>query len=265
MGGNAAENHPVRLQVGHRGRSGRERQARRRSIRGSRARPRSPMSTRRSAPGTDIAFLLGLIRYAHREQAYPRGLRQDPHQRPLHRQRGVRASRTGCSRASTRRRASTTRPTWDYELDEKARRQGRPDAAAPALRLPAPEEARRRATRPRWSSGSAARPKDEVPQGRRDRHLDRQRRARRHDHVRAGLDAALDRRADDPRRGDAAAPARQHRPAGRRRERASAATPTSRARPTRPARSRSCPATSRRRPGRRQTLAEVQRDARRPR
>ena len=34
------------------------------SIRASRAPPRSPTSTRRSAPGTDIAFLLGIIRYA---------------------------------------------------------------------------------------------------------------------------------------------------------------------------------------------------------
>ena len=70
--------------------------------------------------------------------------------------------------------------------------------------------------------------------------------ASRHDHVRARLDAALDRRADDPHGRDAAAPARQRRPAGRRRQRA--ARPLEHPGRDRhgAARSRSCPATSRR-------------------
>ncbi len=45
-------------------------------------------------------------------------------------------------------------------------------------------------------------------------------RARRNDHVRARMDAAFDRRADDPHGRDAAAPPRKRRAAGRRRQRA---------------------------------------------
>ena len=59
------------------------------------------------------------------------------------------------------------------------------------------------------------------------------------------LDAALDRRADDPRRRDRPAAARQHRPPGRRRSWRCAATPRSRARATSPRSTTCCPATCR--------------------
>ncbi len=62
-------------------------------------------------------------------------------------------------------------------------------------------------------------PEGDVPEGRRDGHLDRQRGEGRDDPVRARLDAALDRRPDHPDRGHAPAPPRERRAAGRRRER----------------------------------------------
>ena len=151
--------------------------------------------------------------------------------RALHRlRRGegrVRQGRPGPTRRIRRRKAYCVDPTHEE----------------PALRLPAPEEARRplhagdgradlrHAARssssrsPRWSTstGNAARVGTIT--------------------YALGLDAALDRRADHPRRGDAAAPARQRRPAGRRRQRVARPLEHPGRHRHRPARSRSCPAT----------------------
>ncbi len=241
MGGNPAENHPVGFKWFLEARK----------TRGAKIVAVDPRFTRTGA----LADLYAPVRAGighrlpprnhpvrDRDEALPRGLRQAPHQRPLHHRREVRLQRRPLLRV--RRGQGGLR---QEQLGLRGRRQdegvrGGPDAPEPALRLPAPEGARG----PLHARDGRADLRDaegQVPEGLRDRDFDRQRRTGGHDHLRARLDAALDGRPDDPRRGDAPAPARQRR-AGRAAESTpSAATPTSRARPTRPGRSTSCPGT----------------------
>ncbi|MCK7494019.1 MAG: hypothetical protein MZW92_24310 [Comamonadaceae bacterium] len=63
MGGNAAEAHPCGFKWVTEAKEHNKAKLDRASIRASRARPRWPTTTRRSAPGTDIAFLGGVINY----------------------------------------------------------------------------------------------------------------------------------------------------------------------------------------------------------
>ena len=68
-------------------------------------------------PGTDIAFLSGVIRYLLEKDAIQHEYVRAYHQRQPDREGRLRASRTGCSTATTNRRASYDKSNWDYELD----------------------------------------------------------------------------------------------------------------------------------------------------
>ena len=154
-----------------------------------------------------------------REQALPRGLRQAPHQRVLHHRREVRLRR----RALLRLRRGEGRVRQGRPGPTRPTRRPGPTASTPTLQHPRCvfQLLKKHVDALHAGDGRAdlRHAEGDVPEGGRDRDLDRQRRAGGHDHLRAGLDAALDRRADDPRGGDAAAPARQRRPARRRRQR----------------------------------------------
>ena len=176
---------------------------------------------------------------------------------PLPRGREVRLQGRASSPASTRPRANTPRTTGRYQPDAKTQAYGvDADPPGPALRVPAPEEARRAATRRRWWSGSAARPRTSFLKVAEIVTSTGNAAARGDHHLRAGLDPALDRRADDPRRRDPAAPARQRGPARRRRQRLPRPLEHPGRHRHRRARSRSCPATSRRRRARQATLKD---------
>ena len=252
MGGNPAENHPCGFKWAIEAKKTRERQARRRRsalhAHGGRRRPLRA----RSAPGTDIAFLLGIIRYAHRDSKRFHEEYVKLHTNALLR-RSARssASTTASSAASTRRRASTTRPPGPT----RPTRRPKAYAVDPTLQHPRCvfQLLKKHVDRytPEMVERICGTPKETVPEGLPRSSPPPATRERVGTITYAlGLDPALDRRADHPRRGDAAAPARQRRPAGRRRERA----PRPLQHPGRDrhgrARSRSCPATSRRRPAR---------------
>ncbi len=191
--------------------------------------------------GTDIAFLGAIINHVlrpSRTSASTSSPTPTP-RRSSARTSGTRAS-TGCSPASTRS-GSYDPESWQYEdafvaaaagsatrratptacrrSASSAGRAGaasraRRDAPAPALRVADPQAPLRRATRRRWSSGSAACPQDvfakvcRAVRGNSAASADRVRARRR-------LDTAHDRLAVHPRRLDPAAAARQHgRPGG---------------------------------------------------
>ena len=220
--------------------------------------------------GTDIVFLGGLIRYILEEQKYFKDYvvaytnAADPDHRRLP---GTPRTSTASSRASTPSARSTTRKTWRYDAEPRERpgnqpvrepndashlqRPGRqadeaaahrPDAAAPALRLPDPPPALRplHARDGRAGLRHAAR---DVPEGGRDALRRLGPRPHRGDLLRGRLDPAHHGRPDDPRRrrscsscsatsaGPAAASSR------------CAGTPRSRARPTSRRSTTSCPAT----------------------
>ena len=103
----------------------------------------------------------------------------------------------------------------DGRRHDDRRRLQRRDAPAPALRLPAAQEALL-ALHAGDGRARLRHPARDVPRDRRD--ADRQLGARAHDRarLRRQLDAAQPRRADDPRRRDRPAAARQHRAPGRR-------------------------------------------------
>ena len=93
---------------------------------------------------------------------------------------------------------SYDKTTWDYEIGADGYVQDGPDARAPALRLSA-DEAALRALHARDGGARLRHAAGEVPADLRDDCLDRHPDARDDHHVRARLDAALGRLADDPR------------------------------------------------------------------
>ena len=216
MGGNPAENHPCGFKWAIEAKK----------TRNAKIVAVDPRFTRTAAvadvyspirAGTDIAYLAGPHPLHHREQEVPRGLRQDSHQRPVRDRREVRLHRRPVRRLERGDQGLRQgRLGLRGEPEEQGLRSGR-DASEPALRLPAPEEARR-ALHARDGLEDLRRAEGDVPEGRRDRELHGHGRPRRHDHVRPRLDRAFDGRADHPLRRDAAAPARQRRAPGRRRQ-----------------------------------------------
>ncbi len=150
------------------------------------------------------------------------------------------------ARAQPGRRAPARHSGTRQEMTTASRgRAGqRPHPAASALRLADPEAP----LRPLHAGGGRAGLRLRAGgAGAGGRAAVRQLRARadqRHG-LRAGLDPAHDRRADDPHRRHPAAAARQHGPAGRRHHGDARATPASRARPTSPPCTTCCPATCR--------------------
>ena len=191
MGGNAAEAHPVRLQVGDRGQDQQRRQADRGRSALHALRRRWPTSTRRSGPGTDIAFLSGVMRYLLANDKIQHEYVRAYTNASLHRARRASASRTGCSPAIDDEKHDYDRSSWDYELDERRLRQGRPDAAAPALRAQPAEAAHVDRYTPEMVERITGTPKDKFLAGLR---ADRRDRGARHgddQHVRARLDAAF--------------------------------------------------------------------------
>ena len=174
--------------------------------------------------GTDIAFLAGLINHALREQPVSRRVRPAVHQRAVPRERALRLRRgaRACSRAGT----TSGRPTPTHragatssDADGFAKR--RSDAAAPALGVPGDEALLRALHAGDGRRTSAAARADDFVEGRpTSSPRPYTRRSRRHDDVRARVDAPQPLGAADSRRGDAAAAARQHRPSRRRAQRA---------------------------------------------
>ena len=150
----------------------------------------------------------------HRQQAVRRGLRRHPHERPLPERRGVRLQ--GWSLQRLRRGAPHLR---HQDLGIPARREGqaahRQEPRRPALRVLAPEDVRL-ALHAGDGRADHRRSGRSDPADRRD---DGEEPAGFHP-LRARDDPAHDRRAGDPVVHDPPAPARQHRQAGRRRQRA---------------------------------------------
>ena len=118
------------------------------------------------------------------------------------------------------RKAYTDTSSWSYELDERRLRAGRSDAAASALGVPGDEALLRALHAGDGRRTSAAAAPDDFLKAAELITSTYTRGSRRDDHVCARLDASQPLGAADSRRGDAAAAARQHRPARRRAQRA---------------------------------------------
>ena len=120
MGGNPAENHPCGFKWAIEARK----------TRNAKIVAVDPRFTRTAAvadlyspirAGTDIAYLLGIIRYALENEALPRRLRQDPHERAVRDRREVRLQRRPLHRLGRRRRRSYDKAAWAYEADPKTK------------------------------------------------------------------------------------------------------------------------------------------------
>ncbi len=114
---------------------------------------------------------------------------------------------------------SYDKSTWDYERGDDGFVKIDPTLADPRCVYQLMKQHYARYT-PEMVERVCGTPKDKFLQGLRNDRVDVGADARDDDHVRARLDAALDRLADDPHRRDGAAAARQHRHRGRRHERA---------------------------------------------
>ena len=217
MGGNPAENHPCGFKWAIEAKK----------TRSAKLVAVDPRFTRTAAvadlyspirSGTDIAYLLGIIRYAIEKKRYHEEYVK------LHTNAAyVIGDKFGFDDglfSGFDEKDDYDKAAWGYEADPKTKAYG-VDATLenPRCVFQLLKKHVDRYT-PEMVERICGVPEGDVPQGRRDRHLDRQRPEGRHDHVRPRLDPALHGRPDDPGRGDAPAPARQRRPARRRRERA---------------------------------------------
>ena len=199
MGGNPAENHPVGFKWFMEAKK----------TRGAKLVAVDPRFTRTAAvadlyapirPGTDIAFLLGIIRYAIEKKRYHEDYVKLHTNGPYIVGEKF-AFNDGLFSGFDEAKGEYAKDNWAYEADPKTTAyERRPDDGEPALRLPAPEGARRSLHARKWSSGSAARRRRRSSKVAEIVTSTGNARAGRHDHLRARLDAALDRRADDPRR-----------------------------------------------------------------
>ena len=271
-----AECHPVGLPVGDGGQAARrDAHPRRPALHAHRA--RWPTCTCRSAPGTDIAFLGGIVRYVLENERDFREYVVALHQRRRRSSsRGLprhRGPRRAVLAAGTPETGSYDTSSWQYEGVESARppasastgdptgeagprrarraarapasrRETRRDAAAPALRLPDPEAPLRplHAGDGRADLRRAAR----RCSSRSPRRCARTRpRAHRGVLLRGRLDAAHGRRAVHPHRGDPPAAARATSAGRAAASWRCAGTRRSRARPTSRRSTTCCPATCR--------------------
>ena len=140
----------------------------------------------------------------------------------LHRARGVRLRRRASTPATTPRSTATTSRPGTTRSAPTAIVKVDPTLAHPRCVYQLMKQHYARYT-PEMVERVCGTPKDEVPADLRDDRLDRDADARDDHHVRARLDAALGRLADDPHRRDGAAAARQYRCVRRRHERAARA------------------------------------------
>ncbi len=183
-------------------------------------------------PGTDIAFLGGLINYVLTHEKWFREYVAGLHQRRDHRRRGLPghrglggvfsgydAEKRATIPSESTERAAPPRPSARTaratERRAPARAAARRDAPASALRLPDPQ-APLRALHAGDGRAGLRHAAGHLPARRRGDHA---RTPGASDHrllLRRRLDAAHRRRAEHPRGGDPAAAARQHRPARRR-------------------------------------------------
>ena len=218
MGGNPAENHPCGFKWVIEAKK--TRRAKLVSV--------DPRFTRTAAvadlycplrAGTDIAFLRGLIRYAIENKRFHEDYVKLHTNALFLLEPGFELAPTASSPASTRRRRSTTRRSGPTTLDEKgfAKRAASLEDPRCVFQLLKKHVAR---YTPEMVAASAAARRRTSSRSRSIVTSTGNAGPRRHDHLRARLDPALDRRADHPRGGDPPAPARQRRPARRRRERA---------------------------------------------
>ena len=165
MGGNAAEAHPCGFKWVTEAKANR----------GAKLIVVDPRFTRSAAvadfyapirQGTDIAFLLGVINYCIDNDKvqwdYVKAFTNAPYlvKEGFGYQDGL---FTGYDEA----KRDYDKSTWDYELGPRRLRRRRRHPAESALRLEPAEEARRRSTRPRWSSAFAARPRTSSSRWRR--------------------------------------------------------------------------------------------------
>ena len=189
------------------------------SIRGFRARRRSPTCTLRIRTGTDVAFFGGLMNYVLQNNLPPRRLRHALHQCVVHRQGRLRLPGRPVHRVRSRHSGRTTRDDVGVRHRRGRVREARHDAAESALRLPAHEAALRALHAARWSQSITGIPKDDFLKVAADRRRDGPPRQGHDDRLRGRSHAPHDRHATDPLRRGAAAPARQHGTSGRRDER----------------------------------------------
>ncbi len=143
-------------------------------------------------PGTDIAFLSGLIRFLLERGAIQREyVRAHTNCRP-DRARRLWLSRTACSPATTRRHRSYDKSSWHYERRRAGLRQGRRHLATSALR----DQPAAQACRPLHARDGVAHLRHAAGQIPRDLRTDRHHRGARQgpdQPVRAGMDAAFGR------------------------------------------------------------------------
>ena len=169
-------------------------------------------------PGTDIAFLSGVIRYLHRKGPDSARVRARLHQRQPHRERWLRLRGRALHRIR-RREARIRQVELGLREGRPGLRQGRRHVAEPALRHQPVTQARR----PLHARDGVAHLRHAAGQVPADLRLVRFvlcARQSADQPVRARLDAAFGRGAEHPHDGDGAAAARQHRRGGRRHERA---------------------------------------------
>ena len=220
MGGNPAENHPVGFRFVMEAK--RNRNAKLVCV--------DPRFNRTAAvadrfvqirAGSDIAFLGGLIHYAlsrnRYHDEYVRLFTNAPflvsEKYAFDEKRGV------FSGWDDERKMYTDKSSWNYELDEGGFARVDPTLQHPRSVFQVMKRFYARYT-PEMVSTICGCSADDFLEDGGAHHLDVHRRSRRHDHVRARLDAPQPLGAADSCRGDAAAAARQHRPARRRAQRA---------------------------------------------
>ena len=189
------------------------------SIRASTGRRPLPIASSRFAPGTDIAFLGGLIQHALTREPVPRGVRAPVHERLFPRVRGLPVRRSGRRVLRLGSRSEDLHQQVELELRAgRARlRARRSDAAASAIGLPGDEEV----LRPLHAGNGVVYLRLQscrLSGGGRAHHIHIHAGSRGHDHVRPRVDAPQPLGAAHSRGGHAAAAAREHRPARRRTE-----------------------------------------------
>ena len=220
MGGNPAENHPVGFRFVMEAK--RNRNAKLVCV--------DPRFNRTAAvadrfvqirAGTDIAFLGGLIHYAltnnRYHDEYVRLFTNAPFL--IHERYAFDETAGVFSGWDPEQKAYTDKSSWDYELDERGFARVDPTLEHPRSVFQVMKRFYARYTPEMVANICGCTAEDFTARGRVD-HLHLHGRSRRHDHVRARLDASQPLGAADSRGGDAAAAARQHRPAGRRPQRA---------------------------------------------
>ena len=237
MGANPAENHPCGFKWAVDARDNR----------GAKLLTIDPRFTRTSAvadrhmqirPGSDIAVLGGLIRYALENDLYHADYVR-AHTNATFVVGEEYGFADGLFAGFDEAASNYDKTAWDYERGGDGYVRRDPALAHPRSVFQLLKQHYDRYT-PEVVADIAGCSARRVPADGRDHLLDGPGRPGRDDHVRGRLDHAHGRQPDNPHRGDPAAAAREHRPAGRGDSTPCAGTPTCRGRPTTPSSPASC-------------------------